>query len=202
MKRIIIILASVVGLIAVSVTIGGAAWSATDSSSSTPTQQAQPIGPSVTSTAAATTAQGHWSTTTTTGGWGTTTTTEQGGWGTTTTTTGGWGTTTTTTAPPPTTTTTAPPPTTTTTVTPQAPGAVVATSASPPAASPPASPAVTPTAAPTSLPFTGVNTKPLLIAGITLVALGLCLVASSDSWRKARRRLRAASQWLQLMMAF
>jgi hypothetical protein len=123
--------------------------------------------------------------------------------------------TTTTTTPPPTTTTTEPPTTTTTTTTPVVPPVVTGNASPPPtppapapAPAPPAaptaalpfsSPASTPaSAAPAELPFTGVNTKPLWFVGLTLVALGLCLLTSAESWRRTRRRLSTAvgGSWL------
>jgi hypothetical protein len=118
--------------------------------------------------------------------------------------------TTTTTEPPTTTTTTtAPPPsapTTTPTTLPPAPPPISGTStpppAPPPAALPVTAPATTSTvAAPiTQLPFTGRNLKPFLFAGVALVALGLALLAPSEYWRRATRRLSAvfprSSRWL------
>ena len=109
-------------------------------------------------------------------------------------------TTTTTTVPPTTTTTTRPPapPTTTTTTTLPVAGPVAGTTTPPPApptalpfTATPAAPvaAVPVAAAPAELPFTGVNTKPLWFIGIALVALGLALTRSNDSWRRMRRRL-------------
>ncbi len=104
--------------------------------------------------------------------------------------------------PPATTTTTLPPPppptpstptTTTTTVT--IPSTVIAVSAPPPAppAAPPPSPSVvTPVSTvPTQLPFTGRDLKPFLYVGLTLLVLGLGLLASSESWRRVGRRLGA-----------
>jgi hypothetical protein len=59
-----------------------------------------------------------------------------------------------------------------------------------PVATPVAAPA-TPTPAPTQLPFTGVDTKPLLAIGLLLVMLGLVLLNSTASWRRLARRLLA-----------
>ena len=128
---------------------------------------------------------------------------------------------TTTTTTPPTTTTTSPTTTTTTTVVPPvisgnlsppttqpppapAPAAAPASAPAPAAALPFGSPASTPTAAaPAQLPFTGVNTKPLWIVGLTLVVLGICLLMSPESWRRTSRRLSAAADgswfWRQVM---
>jgi hypothetical protein len=116
--------------------------------------------------------------------------------------------------PPPTTTTTttttAPPPTTTTTtnvppvppVPPPVSGSNIPPPTPPPAALPFTAPATTSTvAAPlTQLPFTGKNIKPILFAGLTLVALGLALLAPSRYWRRASRPgsvvVSRASRWL------
>jgi hypothetical protein len=68
------------------------------------------------------------------------------------------------------------------TATPAAPVAAAPVAAAPVAAAPVA-------AAPAELPFTGVNTKPLWFIGIGLVALGLALTRSNDSWRRMRRRV-------------
>jgi hypothetical protein len=110
--------------------------------------------------------------------------------------------------PPPTTTTTVPPTTTTTETPPTVPPSVTATTEPPPVqkvvppvviatSTPPPVPATVPatTPAPTQLPFTGVNTKPLLFLGLTLVALGLCLINTKDSWRRMVRRLMATIRW-------
>lgn len=158
MKRMIVILGSVIALAMLSLTVGGTAWGGTYGSSS--------------------------------GGQATPPTTEHCGCTTTTTTPP----TTTTTAPPDTTTTTTPPTTTTTiTATTAPPVPVPAVVNTPPAAPPTVVPvSVQPSATPTSLPFTGVNTTPLVIAGVILVALGLCLLMSAESWRRMRRRLMAA----------
>ncbi len=115
---------------------------------------------------------------------------------------------------PPTTTTTTEPPTTTTT-----------TSRRPPPRPPPSRRAATglrnntqppaptsgrrtggrtrrhSTAAPlTQLPFTGRDIKPFLFGGLALVAVGLALLAPSEYWRRASRRLSAifprSSRWL------
>jgi hypothetical protein len=72
---------------------------------------------------------------------------------------------------------------------------VVVTPVTPPPTPPaPVTPPAVVPVTPTSLPFTGVNTKPLLIMGLTLILLGLCLLGSSKSWRRARRRLAAMAQ--------
>jgi hypothetical protein len=112
--------------------------------------------------------------------------------------------------PPPTTTTTTTttkpitPIITTTTTEPPAPTSGPLTPPStPPPAPPVATPAVavptaapvaavpTPTPAPTQLPFTGVDTKPLLAIGLLLVMLGLILINTTESWRRMARRLLA-----------
>jgi len=92
----------------------------------------------------------------------------------------------------PTTTTTEPP--TPTTGAPVPPSPPAAPQVAPPvAAVPTAAPvAATPTPAPTQLPFTGVDTKPLLAIGLLLVMLGLVLLNSTASWRRMARRLLAA----------
>jgi hypothetical protein len=61
-----------------------------------------------------------------------------------------------------------------------------------------ASPATVPAAAaPTQLPFTGVDVKPLWFIGLTLVALGVGLLTSGESWRRmARRLLTTMGCWL------
>jgi hypothetical protein len=59
-----------------------------------------------------------------------------------------------------------------------------------PVATPVAAP-TTPAPAPTQLPFTGVDTKPLLAIGLLLVMLGLVLLNSTASWRRLARRLLA-----------
>ncbi len=156
MKRTLVVLSMVVGLITVSVTVGGAAWGATNSP--------PPMGQTGTSTG--------WA------GGGTppaTTTDHPCGCAPTTTTTV-----------PPTTTTTAPPPTTT--VVPVVP-APVSGPVNPAPAVVPVAPALV--AAPTQLPFTGVPTKPMLMIGMALVALGLLLASSRESWGRTRRRLTA-----------
>jgi len=48
-----------------------------------------------------------------------------------------------------------------------------------------------PKAVPTQLPFTGVDTKPLLAIGLLLVMLGMVLLNSTESWRRMARRLLA-----------
>ncbi len=116
---------------------------------------------------------------------------------------------TTTTTAPPTTTTTAPPATTTTTEPPTAPTTstttptppVFAATNDPPPAAPPAPPlapppAAAPESAPVSatqpqLPFTGRDMKPLLLIGLTLVAVGLSLLTTTESWRRMTRWLLA-----------
>jgi len=117
--------------------------------------------------------------------------------------------TTTTTTEPPTTTTTAPPPTTSTTA-PPVPPPPSGPSVQPPAQAPPPAPTALPftppattptvTAPLTQLPFTGKNIKPILFAGLTLVALGLALLAPSRYWRRVSRSGSAAvaraSRWL------
>ena len=111
--------------------------------------------------------------------------------------------------PPPTTTTTTTtePPTTTTTTTTEPPpiSGNNTPPPAPPAVNPPA-PVVTPVAAPTvaapltQLPFTGKDIKPFLFAGLGAVAIGLGLLAPSESWRRVSRRLWAVfpqySRWL------
>jgi hypothetical protein len=93
--------------------------------------------------------------------------------------------------PPATTTTTTTEPPTTTTL-PPAPPPVSGPTVEPPAPAP--APVVVPVAAPvapaplTQLPFTGRNIKPFLIAGVALVILGLILLAPGDYWRRASRR--------------
>jgi hypothetical protein len=88
--------------------------------------------------------------------------------------------------------------TTTTTTTPPVFGSVAAASAPPPASSPDgpqgsgpvSAAAVAPVSAkPTQLPFTGTNIKPYFIGGVTLVALGLCLLTTTVSRRRMARRL-------------
>ncbi len=110
-------------------------------------------------------------------------------------------TTTTTTTEPPTTTTT----TTTTTTQPPVPPPVSGNTQPPapnPVAAPVAAPVAVSTPAPplTQLPFTGRNIKPFLFAGLALVAVGLVLLAPSEYWRRASRRLSAllprSSRWL------
>jgi hypothetical protein len=119
--------------------------------------------------------------------------------------------------PPPTTTTTEPPTTTTTampappTTTPPPPPPVAQgphAPPPPPAPAPPPATAASPTpvaspatipaaAAPTQLPFTGVDVKPLWFIGLTLVALGVGLLTSGESWRRmARRLLTTMGYWL------
>jgi len=49
----------------------------------------------------------------------------------------------------------------------------------------------TPKAVPTQLPFTGVDTKPLLAIGLLLVMLGMVLLNNTESWRRMARRLLA-----------
>jgi hypothetical protein len=117
--------------------------------------------------------------------------------------------------PPNTTTTTTEPPTTTTTTTttttspppppvaqgPHAPPPPPAPAPPPPAAASPtpvASPATVPaTVAPKQLPFTGVDVKPLWFIGLTLVALGVGLLTSGESWRRmAHRLLTTMGCWL------
>jgi hypothetical protein len=99
--------------------------------------------------------------------------------------------------------------TTTTTTTPPVFGSVAAATAptpDAPAATPPASAAAataaaasasaaaSPVSAPASaasaqLPFTGRDLKPYLFIGLTLVALGLSLLTTTESWRRMTRRL-------------
>lgn len=193
MKRLIVILASVVGLIAFSVTVGGAAWSAAEGPSSTVIHLDSVLQPANSTHPAGEVNAAH-------GTYGTGTTDGTGDHQC------GCSTTTTTTTPPPTTTTTGPPvpttsttttsttttSTTTTTMVPPAPPNVVPPSPAPPPGQPPV--IVPVSTQPTSLPFTGVNTKPLLIVGLLLVALGLCLLASPKSWRRMRHRLLTAPQ--------
>jgi len=108
-----------------------------------------------------------------------------------------------------TTSTTVAPTTTTTTNVPPAPpvppptsGSNIQPPAPPPAALPFTAPTTTSTAAAplTQLPFTGKNIKPILFAGLTLVALGLALLAPSRFWRRASRPgsvvASRASRWL------
>jgi hypothetical protein len=93
----------------------------------------------------------------------------------------------------PATSTPTPPATSANTIPPPGFGSVSATSASPPA--PPAtgpagvSAVSSDGAAPTQLPFTGTSIKPVLFSGLTLVALGLCLLTTSVSRRKMARRV-------------
>ncbi|HEX3980383.1 MAG TPA: hypothetical protein VHW93_04130 [Acidimicrobiales bacterium] len=157
MKRTLVVLSMVVGLITVSVTIGGAAWGVTN----TPPTMGHPG---------------------TSAGW-------TGGGTPPVTTTGQHpcGCTTTTTVPPTTTTTTAPAPTTTTVV-PVVPAPISGPVNPAPDVVPAAPVAVV---APTQLPFTGVPTKPMLMIGMALVALGLLLASSRESWGRTRRRLTA-----------
>ena len=111
---------------------------------------------------------------------------------------------TTTTTEPPTTTTTEPPTTTTTTTTQPIPPPISGNNVEPPAPAPaaPVAPVATVTATPplTQLPFTGRDIKPFLFGGLTLVALGLALVAPPEVWRRLSRRLSrmfpATSRWL------
>ena len=113
--------------------------------------------------------------------------------------------TTTSTEPPTTTTTTNVPPTTTTTtnvppVPPPTSGPSIQPPAPAPAALPFTAPATTVAAPLTQLPFTGKDIKPYLFAGLTLVALGLALLAPSRFWRRASRpgsvAVSRASRWL------
>jgi hypothetical protein len=47
------------------------------------------------------------------------------------------------------------------------------------------------------LPFTGVDVKPLWFIGLTLVALGVGLLTSGESWRRVARRILAMTgYWL------
>jgi hypothetical protein len=85
--------------------------------------------------------------------------------------------------------------TTTSTTVPTTVPPVAAPKASPPPAPPvaaPTPPAPAPVSAtPTQLPFTGVNTTPILFVGLTLVVLGLALLASASSRRRVVSRLLA-----------
>ncbi|MGD0312995.1 MAG: hypothetical protein ABSC90_11080 [Acidimicrobiales bacterium] len=155
MKRTLVVLSMVMGLIAVSVTLGGAAWATTNSSPPVSYPGGSGAGPTG-GTPPATTMGQHPPC-----GCATTTTT----------------------APPATTTTTSPPPTPTTLPPVPAP---ISGPVNPAPVVPP------PVAVPlTALPFTGVPTKPLLLIGVSLVALGLLLASSRESWRRSRRRLVA-----------
>jgi len=65
-----------------------------------------------------------------------------------------------------------------------------------PLPAPPVAPPVTPSTpvvvtTPTQLPFTGVNTKPMLFVGLTLVALGVALLTSASTWRRMGRQALA-----------
>lgn len=109
--------------------------------------------------------------------------------------------------PPPTITTTTTTTTTTTSTTAPPVPPIVAAGGQPPAepATPARQPAVLPftageaaspsTSAPTSgavatrLPFTGLDTKPLWILGLSLVAFGLTLLGSGPKWRRLLHRL-------------
>jgi hypothetical protein len=105
-----------------------------------------------------------------------------------------------------TTTTTEPPPTTTTTNVPPVPPPTSGSNIQPPTPPPTALPFTAPvttstvTAPLTQLPFTGRNIKPILFAGLTLVALGLALLAPSRFWRRASRSgsvvVSKGSRWL------
>jgi len=85
--------------------------------------------------------------------------------------------------------------TTTTEPKPVPPPMVTPQRTSPPPALP-VEPPVTPptpvvTTTPTQLPFTGVNTKPMLFVGLTLMALGVALLTSASTWRRMGRQALA-----------
>jgi hypothetical protein len=54
----------------------------------------------------------------------------------------------------------------------------------------PAATATTPATPATSLPFTGVDVKPFLFSGLTMIALGLSLLARRRIGAHSRRRYR------------
>jgi hypothetical protein len=147
-----------------------------------------------------TTKPGGGTTTTTKPGGGTTTTTKPGGGGTTTTTKPGDGGGTTTTKPGSGTATTRPVSTKPVKTKPVKTGASSSTTAVAAVSGTTSSSSTEPVghavqdAALTQLPFTGLDVRPLGLFGIVLVALGLALVGTLETRRRALRRLRYAAQ--------